>query len=844
MNNTLKNLISKFHPEARSCLDDAVKYSLSQRCHEIGIEHLLKSIILRKSELIEALSLVSGLEGNGLFCTLQDEINNCNDASEQKPVFSVALVDFIKASWQFSSINWLRDDIVCSAFLAVAILSADDERFLLSSKIQKYLRCNTDKALEFLQTQGNGDSGISRGDIRSDVEQDILHKYTSNLTQLAKSGKLDPVLGRETEIRQVIDVLLRRRQNNPVLTGEPGVGKTALVEGLAQRIVDGSVPAALLNMDVLALDLTLLQAGASVKGEFESRLDALLKAVKAHPTGAILFIDEAHTLIGAGGTAGQGDAANILKPALARGEIRVIAATTWSEYKKYFEKDAALTRRFQEIKVEPPSMETAEAMLRMIAPLMERHHGVAIMESAIAAAVKLSERYIPARQLPDKAISLLDTACARVAVSQCHMPHVIESAQAAHSRVKHELAAWQKEGENPSRQAVLEAKEKELTGALAQLTPVWLAQKEIVSSLKAAETSGNDIDALRIKLAGHHENHAMVFERVDVNCVADVISEWTGIPCARLIEKDISDHMSAVAEVRQRIVGQSFAMDCITTRLKICHARLNDPHKPTGVFMLAGPSGVGKTETAIALAELAYGGSANLITINMSEYQEAHSVSGLKGSPPGYVGYGQGGVLTEAVRRRPYSVILLDEVEKAHPDVMEIFYQVFDKGTMEDAEGQLINFRNTLILMTTNLGSEEISRTEQDNGYCCETIIDKIKPIFNEHFSPAFMGRVELIPFLPLSINEVKSIVRHKLDKIKHRLGKNNGWRVVYSQAVIDELVKKCNVSASGARDIDRIINMDLLPEVADLYLTSSGISQDMKIKLSVRKGRFIAVHD
>ncbi|EAY3718208.1 AAA family ATPase, partial [Salmonella enterica] len=589
--------------------------------------------------------------------------------------------------------------------------------------------------------------------------------------------------------------------------------KTALAEGLALRIAAGSVPEMLKLAEVLTLDLSLLQAGANVKGEFELRLQSILKEVNKSPYPIILFIDEAHTLIGAGGLAGQNDAANLLKPALARGELRVIAATTWAEYKKYFEKDAALVRRFQVVKVAEPDVETAEAMLRAVVPKIVRHHGIPVLESAIHAAVALSSRYMADRHLPDKAISLLDTACARVAVSQVHEPKEVERIKVQLLAIREECKALTYEHTAPERIKELKQQAELLQDQLNSLHQLWKKQLELVKQLLRTQ-SYDEIIRGRETLGTYHQEHAMVFECVDATCVADVLSEWTGIPLGRMLEKE-SQQLNLLSDrLSERIIGQSFALDTITQQIRISRVGLADPLKPTGVYLLAGPSGTGKTETSLALAELLFGGEQNLVTINMSEYQEAHSVSGLKGSPPGYVGYGQGGILTEAVRRNPYCVVLLDEVEKAHPDVMELFYQVFDKGYIEDSEGQIINFRNTLIIMTSNIASTQLVSAFENGIHEPEMLRSIIRPEFEKALSPALMGRIVLIPFFPLQPETLELIVEKKLQQLCDRYQKAAKCRElpVWSGRVISWLAEHCELKQSGARDIDHVINQHLLP--------------------------------
>lgn len=842
MSSYLKRIVDKLTPESRSCLDAAVSQAISRTHHEVDVEHLLLAVIVQHSDLMESLNLGAGLAADALLSATQQALNTFRSGNSRAPVFSTGLVQWLEKAWLHASASWGHTQLAPAALLAC--LLEESTAPSLTSGVRKALNCQRDAVEQLLldacHTRENAASPATQS------SNSALGKFTRNLSAQARKGELDPVLGREAEIRQMIDILLRRRQNNPILTGEPGVGKTALVEGLALRIAAGNVPEVLRQMDVLTLDLGLLQAGASVKGEFENRLQALMKEIASAPQPVILFIDEAHTLIGAGGQAGQNDAANLLKPALARGELRVVAATTWAEYKKYFEKDAALTRRFQLVQVAEPGIDSATAMLRAIAPAMSRHHGVQILESAIHAAVNLSSRYIAGRQLPDKSVSLLDTACARVAVSQSHHPKEIEDINALLSNLHTEREALQKERQHDQRLATLALRETELLADLAHLRPLWEQQKSLVQQLQQSRDE-SAIAAWRRELAELHEAHALVFECVDATCIADVVSGWTGVPLGRMVEKQQQQLGELLHRLEQRVIGQRHALSTIATQVRISRANLNDPLKPTGVYMLAGSSGIGKTETALVLADLLYGGEQSLVTINMSEYQEAHSVSGLKGSPPGYVGYGQGGVLTEAVKRNPYSVVLLDEVEKAHPDVMELFYQVFDKGMIEDAEGQLINFRNTLIIMTSNLASAKITAACAEGETSPEALCTLIRPEFEHVFRPALMGRVTLIPYLPLQPKTLAQIIRLKLDRIcqRYHAASNGEVQLSYSESVVSWVAELCQVMQSGARDIDQALNRHILPLLTDTLL------QDEKpvrggLKIGVSKDKLVTwrAHD
>ena len=708
-----------------------------------------------------------------------------------------------------------------------------------------------------------------------------LDRFSSDLTAKAKSGEMDPILGRDGEIRQIVDVLMRRRQNNPILTGEAGVGKTAVVEGFAQRVVSGDVPPPLRGVRVCMLDVGLMQAGASMKGEFEQRLRSVIDEVQQSPTPIILFIDEAHTLIGAGGSAGTGDAANLLKPALARGELRTIAATTWSEYRQYIEKDPALTRRFQPIQVGEPGVAQCCDMLRGILGPMEKHHKVRISDAAIVAAVNLSHRYIPARQLPDKAVSLLDTAAARVAISQSAVPAMIADTTAAISSREQEKAGLANDSDisaqGQERIVALDTEIAKLKETLAELEGEWGTERKLVSEIRSlrdilnpaakadheqpAEASeaaaspattsalANAADKEEVRrqlrekfevLESRDPEKRMIYPHVDEQVVAAVVSDWTGIPVGRMVKDEIENVLRLPEILNRRVMGQSHGLAMIAKRIETNRAKLDNPNKPIGVFMLCGPSGVGKTETALALAEALYGGEQNMITINMSEFQEAHTVSSLKGAPPGYVGYGEGGRLTEAVRRRPYSVILLDEVEKAHPDVHEIFFQVFDKGFMDDGNGRRIDFKNTLIILTTNVGTNLIMGLSADPKFRddSEALAQELRPELLKVFPPALLGRMVSIPYYPLSRKMLGDIVRLQLDRIARRIRENHAAAFVYDQAVVDHIVSQCNDADSGGRMIDNVITNTLLPALSREFLKRTLAKQPLtEAKVTVENG-------
>jgi type VI secretion system protein VasG len=731
------------------------------------------------------------------------------------------------------------------------------------------------RATDGFQTGGGAAPGEASGAIAPAAmgKQEALKRFTVDLTEQARSGKLDPIVGRDDEIRQVIDILMRRRQNNPILTGEAGVGKTAVVEGFAQRIVAGDVPPALKDVSLRTLDVGLLQAGASMKGEFENRLRQVIEEVQASEKPIILFIDEAHTLVGAGGAAGTGDAANLLKPALARGTLRTVAATTWAEYKKHIEKDPALTRRFQVVQVAEPSEEKAILMMRGIVSTMEQHHKVQILDEALEAAVKLSHRYIPARQLPDKSVSLLDTTCARVAVSQHATPPMVDDARKRIRALKTELDIISREAavgiDTAARFAAADEKCRVEEERLVELESRWEIEKGIVEKVLdlrgklrkvtgkvegAAETPVDaeiaaerdawlvELKILQAELMRHQGEFPLILPTVDHQAVASVVQDWTGIPVGRMVKNEIENVLKLADTLGKRIIGQQHALDMIAKRIQTSRAGLDNPAKPIGVFMLAGTSGVGKTETALALAESLYGGEQNVITINMSEYQEAHTVSTLKGAPPGYVGYGEGGVLTEAVRRRPYSVVLLDEVEKAHPDVHEIFFQVFDKGWMEDGEGRVIDFKNTLILLTTNAGTDMITNLCKDPELMPEPegIAKALREPLLKIFPAALLGRVVVIPYYPLNDAMIGAIIRLQLSRIEKRVQANHTIPFTYDDTVVSLIAGRCTELESGGRMIDAILTNSLLPSISGEFLRRMMRGEAIKkVHVSVVDGEF-----
>jgi type VI secretion system protein VasG len=828
-------------------MEGAAGLCVTRTHYEVEIEHFLtKAIEADRTDLTFILEHY-GVNRSRLLAELRASLDRLKTGNARGPAFSPALVKMLSEAWSIGTLNFEVTQIRTGHAL-LALLSEDGLVRLLRDVSKEFQKISLESLQrdfadivapssetpgsnlsdEAIGHDGGGGTGVA-------TRTPFLDQFATDLTREAREGRVDAVIGRDREIRQMIDVLMRRRQNNPILTGEAGVGKTAVVEGLALRIAARDVPPALRNVRLHSLDLALLQAGASVKGEFENRLKSLVQEVKASPQPIVLFIDEAHTMIGAGGLAGQGDAANILKPALARGELRTIAATTWSEYKQYFEKDAALTRRFQVVKVEEPSEAECEAMLRGVLTSLERHHGVRVIDEALASAVRLSHRYLAGRQLPDKAISVLDTACARVALSQNANPSAIEEVNrriTALEAQKRVLTREQATGaQHDKRLAEIEA--SLATGQVErnELRHRWERENQLVQQIQALRTQlEGDIEGTKDRLTAMQElgqlqgrlrelqqQMPLTHLAVDSQTVGEVISEWTGIPLGKMLNDEIAMILSLEDGLRKRVIGQEHALASIAQRIQTSHADMDDPGKPIGVFLLTGPSGVGKTETALALTDLLYGGEHNLISINMSEFQEAHSVSTLKGAPPGYVGYGQGGVLTEAVRRQPYSVVLLDEVEKAHADVLELFFQVFDKGYMEDGEGRWIDFRNTLILLTTNAGSDMISKLAADpeTAPLPAEMVAAIRPELNRIFKPAFLGRLLVVPYYPVRDEVLKQIIRLKLSRIQKRLLENHRVTLAYRESVVELVKQRCIEVESGARNVDHLLSNTMLPEIS-----------------------------
>ncbi|KVM60664.1 ClpV1 family T6SS ATPase [Burkholderia ubonensis] len=859
MSTPLKTLITKLNPLCRQATQHAASACLARGHYEVDLEHLFLALLDEPAGDLPLALRASRIDPHALRADLERELTRLKTGNTRTPVFSVHLIALFEQAWLIASLDSQLGRIR-SGHLLLALLTAPDLAQFAQRMSAQFAEIRvTDLKHKFDEITagsseaeprqaeaGDGDGGdapaLDAAPAGGPSKTPALDTYTTNLTQRARDGKIDPVIGREAEIRQAIDILMRRRQNNPIMTGEAGVGKTAVVEGLALRIAADDVPPPLRGVALHVLDMGLLQAGASVKGEFENRLKSVIDEVKksAHPI--ILFIDEAHTIIGAGGQAGQNDAANLLKPALARGELRTIAATTWSEYKKYFEKDAALARRFQVVKVEEPSEPLAAAMLRGMSGLMEKHFNVRILDDAITEAVRLSHRYISGRQLPDKAISVLDTACAKVALAQSATPAAIDDTRKRIERIDAEIASLEREaasgaahderlgelrGERDAALEQLAADEARYEGERAIVAEIT----ELRAALDRARGPSEDgepvdVQATRDKLAERvaalhalQGGEPMVPLQVDGHVVAEIVASWTGIPLGRMVKDEIGTVLNLHPLLAARVIGQDHALEAIAQRVRTASASLEDPNKPRGVFMFVGPSGVGKTETALALADILYGGERKMVTINMSEYQEAHSVSGLKGSPPGYVGYGEGGVLTEAVRRNPYSVVLLDEVEKAHPDVLEMFFQVFDKGAMDDAEGREIDFRNTLIILTSNVGSSAVMQAclnkPAEELPDPDALAEALRPQLYKTFKPAFLGRMKVVPYYPISDDVLAEIIELKLDRIRRRIDANHKAVFEWDESLVDAVLARCTEVDSGARNVDHILNGTLLPEIA-----------------------------
>lgn len=863
INIDLKSLVGKLNEPCRNALEGAAGLCLSRTHYNVEIEHwLLKLLEIPDSDLLAVLEKFEVNVGI-LAKNLNRELDSIKSGNSRAPALSPTIVDLAKNAWMLASIEYGHQQATSAHILAALMLDENLRRSTEAASgelkkippesLRELTRAIVGTTGESKNTY-SGDAGDeARGPIGAPSKSPSLDKFTVNLTEAARQGKIDAVLGRDEEVRQIIDILIRRRQNNPILTGEAGVGKTAVVEGFALRIASGDVPDQLKNVTIRSLDLGLLQAGASVKGEFENRLKSVIAEVKASPEPIIMFIDEAHTLIGAGGKEGQGDAANLLKPALARGELRTIAATTWAEYKKYFERDPALTRRFQVVKIEEPSEEKAINMMRAISEMLQNHHRVRILDEAIVDSVKLSSRYITARQLPDKSVSLLDTACARVALSQSATPSAIEDTRRRITQCETTILSLGRENaslgnyeekinelmaEKATLQTQLQHQEEQWHKEVTKVKEIQALQKQIEEDFHARNltaekaklpdapkplsdqekaTIKESLNKLRDELAELQGETPMIQVNVDGQAIAEVVANWTGIPVGKMVSNEIKAVLELQHALGERVIGQPHALEAIAQCIRTSRAGLTDPRKPIGVFFMVGSSGVGKTETALALSDILYGGEQNITTINMSEFKEEHKVSMLLGSPPGYVGYGEGGVLTEAVRRKPYSVILLDEMEKAHPGVQDIFYNLFDKGTIKDGEGRDIDFRNTVIIMTSNAGEEHIRAmcAAQEELPEPDVLLDNFRPQLLRFFKPAFLGRTTVIPYYPLGDDDLMKICVINMNRIKKRVKEHYNATFSYDEDVLLHIVARSQEVDTGARNIENILTRTMLPALA-----------------------------
>ncbi|TOE36928.1 ClpV1 family T6SS ATPase [Vibrio parahaemolyticus] len=870
--------MQRLHPIAKVALEDAAALAVSEKANEVQIEHYLLSLLERPNSDFDVLLSHFDCSENLLRQSVRSTLDTNAKGNGSKPVFSALLIEWLQESWLVSSLDLSETQIRSGALLLTLV--SNPLRYGQHGYASILEAVNPDSLKRnFAELTSHSIEAQVATSEKTQAREDgsALSKFTTDFTGKARKGEIDPVFCRDQEIRQIVDILARRRKNNPIAVGEPGVGKTAVVEGLALKIVQGDVPDNLKGVELYGLDMGLLQAGASVKGEFEKRLNAVLDEVKNSPTPIILFIDEAHTLVGGGNQAGGSDAANLLKPALARGEVKTIAATTWSEYKKYFEKDPALARRFQLVKLDEPSPEQAALIIRGLRPAYEKSHNVYVRDDAITAAAALSARYISGRQLPDKAIDVLDTACARVNISLNAIPASVETLQ-------QELAAQQRELEALERDALQQTGDKHSLAnipdlklameatkeELAEQEVQWHKEKEQIQEMIALrsrlhelvfgkvneeelvvdEDSEQDVspytemdeEAVRIAISACQEQldairngNPLVHFEVGPDEVSHVISDWTGIPMGKMLQDEAETTLKLKESLTQSIKGQEYAIDALSEGIQTAKAGLGNPDAPTGVFLLVGPSGVGKTETARAIADQMFGGERFMTTINMSEFQEKHTVSRLIGSPPGYVGYGEGGMLTEAVRQRPYSVVLLDEVEKADPEVLNLFYQVFDKGTLNDGEGRTIDFKNTLIIMTSNLATHEIeSLVHQSKDIDANIIAEAIRPTLNQHFKPALLARMSVLPFVPLSDEAMTEIIHHKLNKVSQRLHNHHKLSLNYEESLVDFVLGNCRLAETGARNIDAVINRQLLPQLSTQLLVHDKDDSHTQITVSV----------
>ncbi|MCL2725536.1 MAG: type VI secretion system ATPase TssH [Polyangiaceae bacterium] len=879
-----RTLIDKLSPMCRRAFERAAGASMTARHREVTVEHVLLSLLDERESDFSAILEHYRVDATHARAALQKYIGEMSAGNTGKPVFSPVLFEWLQDAWLYASAE-LGAAVLPSGALLTRLLVApgrytaaplDGFDQLPRDELRKELGRLTSHSIETASSPRVVQDGETRAAGDAAAGDSVLARFTTNLTERAQKGELDPVFCREGEVRQMVDILCRRRKNNPILVGEPGVGKTAIVEGLALRIAAGDIPDALKGTQVVVLDLGALQAGASMKGEFEKRFQGVIAEVKASPRPMILFIDEAHTLIGAGGAQGGGDAANLLKPALARGELRTIAATTWAEYKRYFEKDAALERRFQPVKVDEPSIDGAVVMLRGLAQQLEEAHGVTIRDEAVRAAVTLSSRYISGRQLPDKAVDLLDTSAARVRVLRGATPSILEDTNAKLSALESELGAFDRDFQaglpvDDKKRAAITASRDELVVKKQGLEARLNEQRDLVASInelreamraastteksaastatesssKATESSApKDPEETRASLRAKLDelraiapNDRLVFADVDEELVSSIVADWTGIPVGRMVKDNVSAILSIEDRLRERVRGQDPALAVIGRELRSARSGLKPPHAPLGVFLLVGPSGVGKTETALSLADLLFGGERFVVTINMSEFQERHTVSRLIGSPPGYVGYGEGGVLTEAVRQRPYSVVLLDEVEKADREVMNLFYQVFDKGMLSDGEGRTIDFANTVVVLTSNLATDLLTRAADPEGPvpAHDDLIALVKPTLNEYFKPALLARMTVVPYVPIRRDALVGIVTQKLAQVGARMKEAHGADLVVEDAVRDTIAARCHEVESGARNVDHILRGSVLPLLSSTILRAIAEEKDFaKFRLSV----------
>ncbi|EIO3984716.1 type VI secretion system ATPase TssH [Vibrio vulnificus] len=880
ININLSSLIQRLHPIAKVALEDAAALAVSEKANEVQIEHYLLSLLERPNSDFDVLLSHFDCSENLLRQSVRSTLDTNAKGNGSKPVFSALLIEWLQESWLVSSLDLSETQIRTGALLLTLVSNPLRYGQHGYASILEAVNPDSLKRNYAELTSHSIEARVATSE-KTQAREDgsALSKFTTDFTGKARKGEIDPVFCRDQEIRQIVDILARRRKNNPIAVGEPGVGKTAVVEGLALKIVQGDVPDNLKGVELYGLDMGLLQAGASVKGEFEKRLNAVLDEVKNSPTPIILFIDEAHTLVGGGNQAGGSDAANLLKPALARGEVKTIAATTWSEYKKYFEKDPALARRFQLVKLDEPSPEQAALIIRGLRPAYEKSHNVYVRDDAITAAAALSARYISGRQLPDKAIDVLDTACARVNISLNAIPASVETLQQELAAQQRELEALERDalqqtGDKhslaniPDLKLAMEATREELAEQEAQ----WHKEKAQIQEMIAlrsrlhelvfgeanreelvAENDAEqeqdvspyaemDEEAVRIAISACQEQldairkgNPLVHFEVGPDEVSHVISDWTGIPMGKMLQDEAETTLKLKESLTQSIKGQEYAIDALSEGIQTAKAGLGNPDAPTGVFLLVGPSGVGKTETARAIADQMFGGERFMTTINMSEFQEKHTVSRLIGSPPGYVGYGEGGMLTEAVRQRPYSVVLLDEVEKADPEVLNLFYQVFDKGTLNDGEGRTIDFKNTLIIMTSNLATHEIeSLVHQSKDIDANIIAEAIRPTLNQHFKPALLARMSVLPFVPLSDEAMTEIIHHKLNKVSQRLQSHHKLSLSYEESLVEFVLGNCRLAETGARNIDAVINRQLLPQLSTQLLVHDKDDSHTQIAVSV----------